>query len=614
MLETLLNQILNLSKEELTSDNIRKLKRDFSKQNKLTDLPTNIQLLKIYKKFISDWKIEKNIKLENLLKKRAIRSMSWIVPIQVLTKPYTCPGQCIFCPTDATMPKSYINTEPGAMRALLNEFDPIKQTYNRLLSLNITWHATDKIEMIVLGGTFDVYPMDYKIEFIKSLYDACNTFDEFYENIEVDAENPKAAKFTINEWLNIKYSETLQQAQDINESANHRIIWLTIETRPEFVTDKNCQFWRELWVTRLEIWVQSCFDDVLEANKRWNTIQQVRNALHKLRQYWFKFSTHFMPWLYKSTVEKDIETFKIAYEDIYLKPDEIKFYPTSVIPNTELYNIYIKWDYKPLDNDQIKFIIEEVKLKYIPPYTRIKRLIRDIPATEIVAWSDITNLRQIVMNELTKKFSIYENIRVQQYQRLYKNPKYFDKIKELLNYIKTDEINEDETFIIWENIDSNSPRNFVCLCTRCREIRNKNNNWELRINNWEWNSLLVIRKYQSSVWTELFISFEDNFWYLYGFTRLLLPKFEEAIEYPWLWKKTALIRELHVYWQLSKIWQSEEWETQHKWIWTQLMETAEYISKNANYQKLSVISWVWVKWYYKKLWYQNDWTYVSKDL
>jgi elongator complex protein 3 len=158
---------------------------------------------------VQQWTIEKAGWLEQLLKKRSIRSMSGIVPIQVLTKPFRCPGKCIFCPNDATMPKSYINTQPGAMRALLNNFDPYKQTYNRLLSLMLTGHATDKIEMIVLWGTRDVYPKKYKIEFIKGLYDACNHFDEFLEQIEIDFSTPKAPRYTTTDGIQIDYPATI---------------------------------------------------------------------------------------------------------------------------------------------------------------------------------------------------------------------------------------------------------------------------------------------------------------------------------------------------------------------------------------------------------------------
>ncbi len=165
-----------LQEKNLTSESLKDAQRAFAKSHNLSTLPSKSQILQTYFQFLEQGKIEKNPDFELLLRKRAIRSLSGIVPIQVLTKPFPCPSRCIFCPNDPEMPKSYIKSEPGAMRAFLNQFDPLKQVYNRLYSLQQTGHKTDKIEMIVLGGTWDFYPKDYKIDFIKQLYDACNTF------------------------------------------------------------------------------------------------------------------------------------------------------------------------------------------------------------------------------------------------------------------------------------------------------------------------------------------------------------------------------------------------------------------------------------------------------
>lgn len=169
--------VLELLKiKNLTPESLKDAQRSFSKKNGLATLPSKSEILQAYFQLLQAGKIEKNADFELLLRKRAIRSLSGIVPIQVLTKPFPCPSRCIFCPNDPEMPKSYIKSEPGAMRAFLNQFDPLKQVYNRLYSLQQTGHKTDKIEMIVLGGTWDFYPRDYKVDFIKQLYDACNTF------------------------------------------------------------------------------------------------------------------------------------------------------------------------------------------------------------------------------------------------------------------------------------------------------------------------------------------------------------------------------------------------------------------------------------------------------
>jgi len=629
-LDEIVIELSKLPEEKLNNEVLHKIKTTIIKKYKWEVLPTNIQLQKKYNELVKKGKIKENKALKFLLMKRKIRSLSGIVPIQVLTKPWPCPGKCIFCPDEERMPKSYISSEPWAQRAMLNQFDPLKQVYNRLLSLQSTGHNTDKIEMIVLGWSFDAYPMEYKIDFIKKLYDACNTFDDIKEQLDVPEHSPKSARFTIDlDKLDIKLSNSLEEAQKINETAKNRIIWLTIETRPDLVTEENVRFWRKLWVTRLEIWVQSVFDDVLEANKRWHTIEQVKKALHLVRKYWLKISVHMMPWLYKSSVEKDIESFRILFEDPYLQPDELKFYPTSVIPNTELYTLWKEGKYKPITINEIKYIVKTIKKKYIPPYTRIKRLIRDIPAHEIASWSNVTNLRQLIENEMKGelKEKSEENKKVlgkswnPVYDRLYVGKDGLEIIElDSLDKLWTDNglmdnigktLNLEKNILVKEKEHCLEEYDGICLCTRCREIRNYLNNHKISEGKTE-TVVLVIRKYRSSVWEEYFISFENNRGYLIWFTRLLLPK-DDFADWEWLGKDTAIIRELHVYGLQEKIWKKGEM-TQHKWFGTKLMKMAEQIAKYNNYKKLSVISWVWVRWFYKKIWYNLEWTYMIKDL
>jgi len=607
-------QLVKTNPKKRNLDLLTSFKRDFARTEKLADIPSNIQLLQAYYELLKEKKITKDPQIEQLLKKRGIRSESGIVSVQVLTKPFHCPGKCIFCPNDPTMPKSYIKSEPGAMRALLNKFDPIKQVYNRLLSLTLTGHETDKIELIVLGWTFDVYTKDYKIKFIKELYDACNTFDEYFKNIKIST-TKKYSHAIVDKNKKIKYSKNITEALKTNESTAHRIIGLTIETRPEYVTDDNCQFRRELGVTRIEMGVQSLDETVLKLNKRGHTVQQAREACHKMRQYGFKFSLHIMPGLYGSDYSKDLETFKNLYSDPFFKPDEIKFYPTSVIPNTQLCRLYKQGKYTPLETEDIQKLIRETFLTIIPPYTRIKRLIRDIPANEIVAWSTITNLSQLMHNQLLKEQKNAPDARKKFYERLYWKYTLFVSLQKALKdelgkiIKKNDEI---QTFIIGKDPDVKSFRNFVSLDTRSREIRHQ----EIKSKN---TANVIVRKYLSSGGVEYFISCEDQLGYLYGFTRLLLPTETNVVAIPWLGKSTAIIRELHVYGQLEwlkdeKIKKLKNWKSQHKGFWKQLMEIAEHISQSHKYKKLSVISGIGVRAYYRKLWYKLEWSYMVKKL
>ena len=597
-----------LSIKELNAEHFRDAQRSFAKKNNLDTLPSKSQILQVYFDLVKEWKIDKNSDFELLLRKRAIRSMSGIVSVQVLTKPYPCPSHCIFCPNDPEMPKSYIKSEPGAMRAWLNQFDPIKQVYNRLYSLQQTGHKTDKIEMIVLGGTWDFYPDDYKRVFIQRLYDACNTFSQLEIENKVQNSDRKYS-FQVKNEDQIQLSSSLSEAVKLNETAENRIIGLTIETTPPFVTHVNCRERREMWVTRIEMWVQSTDDQILDLNKRWHTLAEIKIAMNRLRQYGFKISIHIMPGLYGSNVDKDIQTFRDIYTDKNIKPDEIKFYPTSVIPNTELYTLYLEWKYQPITTEEISQIIRQTFREIIPPYTRIKRLIRDIPATEISAGSNVTNLSQLMHETLLKEYQKSDqNYRSNFYQRLYPNLQVFENEDVLIQQCLAQDSDDIKSLILGVQPNLSDFRHFVSLDTRSREMRNKTEQTE-HLN-------LVVRKYRSGVGEEYFISFEDELGYLYGFTRLLMIEEDQSIKREGIWKKTALIRELHVYGSLQSLKQVEDQnvKVQHSWLGKQLLSLAEKISQVAWYERISVISGVWVREYYAKLGYKLDWTYMVKDL
>ena len=383
------------------------------------------------------------------------------------------------------------------------------------------------------------------------------------------------------------------------------------------------------------MWIQSTNDEVLKLNKRGHDVQKIKDAICIMRQYWLKISIHLMPWLYGSDFEKDIQSFKDVYTDSAFQPDEIKFYPTSVIPNTELYNLYKEWKYTPITTEEILSEIRETFLNIIPPYTRIKRLIRDIPATEIVAWSNITNLSQMAHESLLKeiKDSFYWKGRIDVekfYNRLYGDYKLYEseneyfsgmlfltewnEVKNLRLYIQNtqdssaESQNDNLIEIIWTQPDLKSFRNFVCLDTRSREVRNRSEKKKSDLLN------LVLRRYKSSAGQECFISFEDELGYLYWFTRLLLPNEDSVVWIEWLEKWTAIIRELHVYGELQKIWDKSGHWTQHTWLWKRLLSFAEKLSRKFGYNQFSVISGVWVREYYKSLWFELKWTYMSKNI
>ena len=332
--------------------------------------PLNSDLLRVYKKLVARKIIHPNQNLEKLLLKRGIRTLSGVAVITVLTKPYPCPGQCIYCPTESDMPKSYLKNEPAAARAYLTKFDPFKQVKVRLEALKTNGHATDKIELIVLGGSWSAYPKSYQTWFIKRCFDA----------------------------LNEKANKNLALAQRLNEKAKHRCVGLTLETRPDFITTQEIKRVRNLGCTRMELGVQSIYDPILKLNKRGQTVKQTIKATKLLKEAGFKVMYHLMPNLPGSTLKKDLAMFKEIFKNPDFQPDLLKIYPCVVTKNSALYRWYQQGKFKPYSPKQLKQLIIAIK-RQIPYYVRITRLIRDIPAESIIAGNKITNLRQLIAKD-----------------------------------------------------------------------------------------------------------------------------------------------------------------------------------------------------------------------
>jgi len=319
-------------------------------------------------------KIKKSIFLENFLKTRKVRTLSGIAAITTITKPYSCPGECIYCPDEKNMPKSYLANEPACMRAVLTNFDPYKQVEARLNSLKMTGHTTDKIELIVLGGTWSSYPKKYQDWFIKRCFDSCNK----------------------------KTSKNLEIAKKINERTKHRIIGLTLETRPDFVTEKEIKKMRILGCTRIELGIQSLYKDVLKKNKRGHDIKAIVNATKLLKDAGFKINYHMMLNLPGSTLKKDEKMFEELFSNSDFQPDQLKIYPCAVLKTSPLYKIWKNKKYKPYSQKQLINLLVKIKQK-IPSYVRIVRVIRDIPSQSIIAGNKVSNLRQTIQKELKKQ-------------------------------------------------------------------------------------------------------------------------------------------------------------------------------------------------------------------
>jgi len=359
------------------------LKKKLSKLYALP-VPTNADLRNRYNELLEKKKIKRSISLEKILLSRAIRTQSGVAVIAVLTKSYPCPGKCIYCPSEKDMPKSYLSNEPAVMRAIDAKFDPYRQVQNRLRSLELNGHQTDKIELIVMGGTFSFLPKNYQNKFITECFRACNDYGKSYKV-------HKVIKFIKS------LNENLLKEQKRNETAKRRIIGLTLETRPDFIDEKEILNFRNLGCTRVELGVQSIFDDVLKINKRGHLVAETIRATKLLRDAGFKINYHMMPGLPGSTPARDFKMFKELFSNPDFQPDMLKIYPTVVLKNSQLFNIWKKGSYKPLSDVQFEKLILKIKNEVIPPYVRIARLVRDVPTSSIIAGPNVSNLRQIII-------------------------------------------------------------------------------------------------------------------------------------------------------------------------------------------------------------------------
>ena len=306
------------------------------------------------------------------LRTKPVRTLSGVTTVTVLTKPYPCPGKCIFCPTDVRMPKSYLPDEPGAARAFQNDFDPYAQVASRLESYLANGHPTDKIELLILGGTWSAYRRDYQEWFVRRCFDALN-----------GAELP-----------------SLPEAQEYNETTAHRNVGLVIETRPDEIDPREIAWLRYLGVTKVQMGAQSLNDHVLELNKRGHSVERTLQATAMLRAAGFKVVLHMMPNLLGATLESDRADFEKLWQGFC--PDEIKIYPCQLLENAELYTYWQRGEYKPYTTEELVHLIADIK-PGIPAYCRVNRVIRDIPSTHVVEGNKRTSLRQDILAELAQR-------------------------------------------------------------------------------------------------------------------------------------------------------------------------------------------------------------------
>ncbi len=344
-------------------------------------LPKSV-LVAVYHELVNSGEWQPDGALLARIRMKPVRTLSGVTTVTVLTKPYPCPGKCIFCPTDARMPKSYLPDEPGAMRGVQNDFDPFLQVRSRLDALAAVGHPTDKVELLILGGTWSAYRKDYQEWFVRRCFDAMNGTD----------------------------APTLEQAHHLNETAEHRCVGLVIETRPDEVTGskgpRELAWLRSLGVTKIQMGAQSLDDRVLLLNKRGHTVQETLDAVTMLRAAGFKVVLHWMPNLLGATIDSDRADFTHLWHAEQggwgFCPDEIKIYPCQLLANADLYEYWQRGEYIPYTQEELIRLIADVK-PTIPPYCRVNRIIRDIPSTNVVAGNRRTSLRMDVFEELKRR-------------------------------------------------------------------------------------------------------------------------------------------------------------------------------------------------------------------
>lgn len=523
-------------------------------------------LVHVYRAFVDSGEWEEDPELLQKIRMKPVRTLSGVTTVTVLTKPYPCPGNCIFCPTEECEPKSYLSDEPGARRALQNNFDPFAQVTSRLQALSAVGHPTDKIELLILGGTFSAYRKDYQSWFVMRCFQALNqktipslpgadlSVTQEDQGLQVIQETPVPP---IEESL-----DQLNYEHDINTFSSRRNVGLVLETRPDEITYKELAWLRSLGATKLQMGAQSLDDHILELNKRGHTVEQTVRAMLRLRSAGYKVVLHWMPNLLGATPESDVRDFRKLWGDGMgiggLCPDEIKIYPTQLLQNSELYQYYLRGEYHPYTESTLVMLLADVK-SMIPPYCRVDRVIRDIPSDHVVEGNRRTSLRQ-------------------------------------------------DAFLEMEH------RGLRCQCIRCREIRGKYvSDAELELSDLVYEPAQITGDPAS---IEHFISYVTSNDQIAGYMRLSFPQqvpAERDSEMPDL-IDSAIIREIHVYGQALAVGADRSGSAQHIGLGTKLIGIAAEKARKAGYKHLSVISAIGTREYYRKRGFTFGSQYQIMDL
>ncbi|MGD9131745.1 MAG: tRNA uridine(34) 5-carboxymethylaminomethyl modification radical SAM/GNAT enzyme Elp3 [Candidatus Bathyarchaeota archaeon] len=476
---------------------------------------------------------EESAKLLPILRRKVVRTISGVTVVAVMTEPSPCPKDepCAYCPGGPTegVPQSYTGHEPAALRGAQNSYNPYNQVRARIEQLEAIGHKVDKVELIIMGGTFPSTPPDYQETFVKQCLDAITETN----------------------------TQSLEEAKKVAETSRIRNVGITVETRPDWAKEEQVDRMLSMGVTRVEVGVQNVYDDIYAAVNRGHTVKDVVEATRIMKDAGLKVVYHLMPGLPGSNFKRDLEGFKQIFTDSRFKPDMIKLYPCLVIKGTKVYRWWKQGDYRPYTTEEAAQLIAEVK-KFVPPWVRIMRVQRDIPARLIEAGVKLSNLRQIAL----------------------------------------------------EKLEAEGGR---CRCIRCREVGHRWLKDRVKPDPDKIEVRTVMEA--ASGGKELFISAEDPANdVLLGYVRLRIPS-ATATRPEIIPETTAIIRELRVYGPLVPVGKHQSKAWQHKGYGSVLLSEAERAAKeDYNRTKMVITSALGTREYYKRLGYGYDGPYVSKRL
>lgn len=512
--------------------------------------------------------------LAEKLRLRPVRTLSGVTPVTVLTRPHPCPGTCIFCPSDVRMPKSYLADEPGAQRAEQNRFDPYLQTWNRLAAYQQIGHPVDKVELIVLGGTWTAYPEPYQIWFTKRCLDALSDFGagrdarshagvapaDYRQLASLDGrqggrdyngvvgallrETLGAERLHASEragW------DELLAAQQRNERAGCRCVGMSFETRPDHVDAAETLRLRRLGATKLQLGIQSSDDALLARNLRGHDVAATREALRVLRGAGLKLHAHWMANLLGATPESDARDFDRLFADPALRPDELKLYPCLLVPSAPLRREYERGAWSPYPDDVLADLLGGC-LSRTPRWCRVTRVVRDFSSGDILAGTRVANLREVVERRLDARGDARPDI-------------------------------------------------------RSREIRAASfDPARLR---------LRASAYATSIGEERFLELVTPNDRIAGFLRLALPRQPSCVSEL---GRSALVRELHVYGRSLPLRERSEGGVQHAGLGRRLLANAAARAAARGYRSLAVISAIGTREYYRQQGFEDGALYQHRPL